>query len=80
MLTLPEGTDGFVVYFDASRAGLGCILMQNCKVIAYSSRQLKIHEKNYPTHDFELVASLQYVFGQKDLNLHQRRWLELLNY
>ncbi|KAH0672692.1 hypothetical protein KY290_024922 [Solanum tuberosum] len=79
MLTLPEGTDGFVVYYDASRIGLGCVLIQNWKVIAYASRQLKIHEKNYPTHDLELAAkSFQYVFNQKDLNHRQRRGLELL--
>ncbi|KAH0722292.1 hypothetical protein KY290_004974 [Solanum tuberosum] len=102
VLTLPEGTNGFVVYCDASRVGLGCVLMQNGKVIAYASRQLKVHEKNYPTHDLELGAvvfalkiwrhylygvhvdvftdhkSLQYVFSLKDLNLFQRRWLELL--
>ncbi|WMV45601.1 hypothetical protein MTR67_038986, partial [Solanum verrucosum] len=52
-----EWTDeGFVVYCDASRVGLGCLLMQNGKVIAYASRQLKVHEKNYPTHDLELAA------------------------
>ena len=56
VLTLPEGTQGFVVYCDASRVGLGCVLMQNGKVIAYASRQLKVHEKNYPTHDLELAA------------------------
>lgn len=56
VLTLPECTDGFVVYCDASRVGLGCILMQNGKVISYASRQLEIHEKNYPTHDLELAA------------------------
>ncbi|WMV54950.1 hypothetical protein MTR67_048335, partial [Solanum verrucosum] len=78
VLTLPEGTNGFVVYCDASRVGLGCVLMQHGKVIAYASRQLKIHKKNYPTHDLELAASLQYVFSQKDLNLRKRRWLELL--
>ncbi|WMV54594.1 hypothetical protein MTR67_047979, partial [Solanum verrucosum] len=92
----------FVVYCDAFRVGLGCVLMQRGIVIAYASRQFKIHEKNYSTHDVELVAvvfafkiwrhylygvhvdvfidhkSLQYVFSQKDLNLRQRRWLELL--
>ncbi|KAH0775084.1 hypothetical protein KY290_012221 [Solanum tuberosum] len=102
VMTLPEGTEGFVVYCDASRVGLGCVLMQHGKVIAYSSRQLKVHEKNYPTHDLELAAVvfalkiwrhylygvhvdvftdhkiLQYVFTQKELNLRQRRWLELL--
>ena len=56
VLTLPEGTEGFVVYCDASRVGLGCVLMQHGKVIAYVSRQLKVHEKNYPTHDLELAA------------------------
>lgn len=56
MLTLPDGTDGFVVYLDASRIGLGCVLNQNEKVIACSSRKLKIHEKYYPTHVLELAA------------------------
>jgi len=56
VLTLPEDTDEFVVYYDASRVGLGCVLMQWGKVIAYSSRQLKVHEKNYPTHDLKLAA------------------------
>ncbi|GJZ68550.1 putative reverse transcriptase domain-containing protein [Tanacetum coccineum] len=83
--------------------GLGVVLMQNEKVIAYASRQLKIHEKNYTTHDFELRAvvfalniwrhylygtkcivftdhkSLQYILDQKELNMRQRRWLELLS-
>ncbi|KAH0683010.1 hypothetical protein KY289_020762 [Solanum tuberosum] len=56
VLTLPEGTQGFLVYCDASRVALGCVLMQNGKVIAYASKQLKVHEKNYPTHDLELAA------------------------
>ena len=56
VLTLPSGQDGFVVYCDASRQGLGCVLMQNDKVIAYASRQLKKHEQNYPIHDLELAA------------------------
>ena len=56
VLTFPDGVDGFVVYCDASRVGLGCVLMQKGKVIAYASRQLKPHEKNYPTHDLELAA------------------------
>ncbi|KAH0658205.1 hypothetical protein KY289_026953 [Solanum tuberosum] len=60
---------GLVGYY--RRFGLGCVLMQNGKVIAYASRQLKVHEKNYLTHDLELVAV-------KELNLRQRRWLELL--
>ncbi|KAI3663975.1 hypothetical protein L6452_45208 [Arctium lappa] len=82
--------------------GLGCVLMQRGKVIAYASRQLKDHEKNYLTHDLELAAvvfalklwrhylygtkctlftdhkSLNYIFDQKELNMRQRRWLELL--
>jgi len=102
ILTLPTGAGGFTIYCDASRVGLGCVLMQNGKVVAYASRQLKNHEKNYPTHDLELAAivfalkiwrhylygepceiytdhkSLQYIFKQRDLNLRQRRWLELL--
>ncbi|KAH0758120.1 hypothetical protein KY290_021613 [Solanum tuberosum] len=63
--------DGYVIYWDASRVGLGCVLMQQDKAIAYASRQLKGHEKNYPTHDLELAAV-------KELNLRQRRWLEFL--
>ena len=81
---------------------LGCVLMQHGKLIAYGLRQLRPHEKNYPTHDLELAAvvfalkiwchylygfhvdiytdhkCLQYIFQQKDLNLRQRRFLELL--
>ena len=56
ILALPNGRDGFVVYSDASRQGLGCVLMQNDRVIAYASRQLKKHEENYPTHDLELAV------------------------
>ncbi|GJU08454.1 putative reverse transcriptase domain-containing protein [Tanacetum coccineum] len=56
VLALLDGPEDFVVYFDASGIGLGCVLMQSGKVIAYASRQLKIHEKNYTTHDFELGA------------------------
>ncbi|KAI3523729.1 hypothetical protein L1887_02080 [Cichorium endivia] len=56
VLALPEGSDDFVVYCDASHQGLGCVLMQKGKVIAYASRQLKPHEKNYTTHDLELGA------------------------
>ncbi|WMV50002.1 hypothetical protein MTR67_043387, partial [Solanum verrucosum] len=56
VLTLPDVSYGYVIYCDASRVGLGCVLMQRGKVIAYASRQLKGHEKNYPTHDLELVA------------------------
>ncbi|GJU37185.1 putative reverse transcriptase domain-containing protein [Tanacetum coccineum] len=54
ILALPEGSEGFVVYCDASHKGLGVVLMQREKVIAYASRQLKVHEKNYTTHDLEL--------------------------
>ncbi|GJU77598.1 putative reverse transcriptase domain-containing protein [Tanacetum coccineum] len=54
ILALPEGSEDFVVYCDASHKGLGVVLMQREKVIAYASRQLKIHEKNYTTHDLEL--------------------------
>ena len=56
VLTLPSGRDGFAVYCDASRQGLGCVLMQNDKVISYAPRQLKKHEQNYHTHDIELAA------------------------
>ena len=56
MLTLPECMNSFVVYFDASRVGLGYVHMKNGKLIAYVSRNLKVHEKNYPTHDLELVV------------------------
>ncbi|KAF3685726.1 hypothetical protein FXO37_00338 [Capsicum annuum] len=55
-LKLSDGTNGFVVYCDASRVGLGYVLMQRGKVIAYASRQLKLHEKNYLTHDLELAT------------------------
>ncbi|GJW59656.1 putative reverse transcriptase domain-containing protein [Tanacetum coccineum] len=63
ILTLPSGSGGFQIYSDASKKGLGCVLMQHGKVIAYASRQLKPYEVNYPTHDLELAAV---------------RWLELL--
>ena len=56
VMTLLEGNEGFIVYCDASRVGLGCVLMQHGKVIAYASRQLKVHEKNYPTHELELTV------------------------
>ncbi|GJX52555.1 putative reverse transcriptase domain-containing protein [Tanacetum coccineum] len=98
-----EGSEDFIVYCDASIKGLGVVLMQREKVIAYASRQLKIHEKNYTTHDLELGAvvfslklwrhylyetkctvftdhkSLQHILNQKELNMRQRRWLELLS-
>ncbi|GJT63670.1 putative reverse transcriptase domain-containing protein, partial [Tanacetum coccineum] len=103
ILALPEGSEDFIAYCDASKKGLGAVLMQREKVIAYASRQLKIHEKNYMTHDLELGAvvfslklwrhylygtkctvftdhkSLQQILNQKELNMRQRRWLELLS-
>ncbi|GKC25041.1 putative reverse transcriptase domain-containing protein, partial [Tanacetum coccineum] len=102
ILALPEGNDDFIVYCDASLQGLGAVLMQREKVIAYASQQLKPHEENYTTHDLELGAvvfalkiwrhylygtkctvftdhkSLQHILDQKELNMRQRRWLELL--
>nr|GEY43845.1 putative reverse transcriptase domain-containing protein [Tanacetum cinerariifolium] len=98
-----KGSEDFVAYCDASIKGLGAVLMQMDKVISYASRQLKIHAKNYTTHDLELRAvvfalkiwrhylygtkctmftdhkSLQHILNQKDLNMRQRRWLELLS-
>nr|GFB89513.1 retrotransposon protein, putative, Ty3-gypsy subclass [Tanacetum cinerariifolium] len=56
ILALPEGSKDFIVYCDASNKGLGAVLMQREKVISYASRQLKVHEKNYTTHDLELGA------------------------
>ncbi|GJY85734.1 putative reverse transcriptase domain-containing protein [Tanacetum coccineum] len=103
VLALPDKPEDFVVYCNASGLGLGCVLMQRGKVIAYASRQLKIHEKNYTTHDLELGAvvfalkiwrhylygtksviytdhkSLQHIFSQKELNMRQRRWIELFS-
>ncbi|GJU42146.1 putative reverse transcriptase domain-containing protein [Tanacetum coccineum] len=103
ILALPEGSEDFVVYCDASIKGFGSVLMQREKVIAYASRQLKKHEENYMTHDLELGAiifalrlwrhylygtkcvvfidhkSLQYILDQKELNMRQRRWIELLS-
>ncbi|KAA0051482.1 putative retrotransposon protein, identical [Cucumis melo var. makuwa] len=70
ILALPVTGKDYVIYCDASRLGLGCVLMQDGNVIAYASRQLKEHECNYPTYDLELAA--------KELNLRQRRWLELI--
>lgn len=54
--TIPDGSEGSVIYSDASKLGIGCVLMQHGKVIAYASRQLKQYEQNYPTHDLELVT------------------------
>ncbi|GJW29563.1 putative reverse transcriptase domain-containing protein [Tanacetum coccineum] len=103
ILALPEGSENFVVYCDALHKGLGVVLMQKEKVIAYASRQLKGHEKNYTIHDLELGAvvfalkmwrhylygtkcivftghkSLQHILDQKELNMRQHRWLELLS-
>ncbi|GJS13758.1 putative reverse transcriptase domain-containing protein [Tanacetum coccineum] len=72
ILALPKGSEDFVVHCDASHKDLGAVLMQREKVIAYASRQLKVHEKNYTTHDLELGSV-------KELNMRQRRWLELLS-
>nr|GEV99248.1 putative reverse transcriptase domain-containing protein [Tanacetum cinerariifolium] len=77
ILALPEGSKYFVVYCDVSHKGLGVLLMQREKVIAYASRQLKVHEKNYTTHDLELGSV--HILDQKELNMRQRRWLELLS-
>nr|GEY44282.1 putative reverse transcriptase domain-containing protein [Tanacetum cinerariifolium] len=76
ILALPKGSEDFVVYCDASHKGLGAVLMQREKVIAYASRQLKVHEQNYPTHDLELGS---HILDQKALNMRQRHWLELLS-
>ncbi|GJX76716.1 putative reverse transcriptase domain-containing protein [Tanacetum coccineum] len=54
ILALPEGSKDFIAYCDASKKGLGAVLMQREKAISYASCQLKIHEKNYTTHDLEL--------------------------
>src|SRR6266508_2166549 len=102
VLTLPDIHRSFTMYRDASGQGIGCVLMQDGKVVAYASRQLKVHERHYPTHDLQLAAvvhalkiwrhylignkceiftdhkSLKYIFTQQDLNLRQRRWLELI--
>ncbi|GJW19849.1 putative reverse transcriptase domain-containing protein [Tanacetum coccineum] len=72
VLALPDRPEDFVVYCDASGLGLGCVLMQRGKVIAYASRQLKIHEKNYTTRDLELGAV-------RELNMRQHRWIELFS-
>ncbi|WVZ85115.1 hypothetical protein U9M48_032069 [Paspalum notatum var. saurae] len=102
VLTLPDLQKDFVVYCDASKHGLGYVLMQDNHVVSYASRQLRAHEENYPTHDLELAAvvhalkiwrhylvgnkcdiytdhkSLKYIFTQSELNMRQRRWLELI--
>jgi hypothetical protein len=102
VLAQPDSSKPFDVCCDASSTGLGCVLMQDNRVIAYASRALRPHEQNYPTHDLELAAvvhalkmwrhclmgthcnifidhkSLKYIFTQADLNMRQRRWLELI--
>ncbi|TYK09586.1 pol protein [Cucumis melo var. makuwa] len=102
VLTVPDGSGSFVIYSDTSKKELDCVLMQQGKVVAYASCQLKSHEQNYLTHDLELAAvvfalkiwrhymygekiqiftdhkSLKYFFTQKELNMRQRRWLELV--
>jgi len=102
VLVLPTSLGSYTVYYDTSRIDIGAVLMQDGRVIAYASSQLKVHEKNYLVHDLELAVivhalkiwrhylygvhcevytdhrSLQHLFKQKDLNLRQRRWLELL--
>nr|GEW15173.1 putative reverse transcriptase domain-containing protein [Tanacetum cinerariifolium] len=103
VLALPDGPKDFVVYCDASRIGLGYVLIQRGNVIAYAFWQLKIPKKNYTTHDLELGAvvfalkiwrhylygtksviymdhkSLQHIFSQKELNMRQRRWIDLFS-
>ncbi|KAA0056289.1 pol protein [Cucumis melo var. makuwa] len=102
VLTIPDGSGSFVIYSDASKKGLGCVLRQQSKIVAYASRQLKSHEQNYPPYDLELAAvvfalkiwrnylygekiqiftnhkNLKYFFTQKELNMRQQRWLELV--
>ncbi|WVZ84710.1 hypothetical protein U9M48_031705 [Paspalum notatum var. saurae] len=102
VLAQPNITKPFDVYCDASSSGLGCVLMQEGRVIAYASSQLRKYEVNYPTHDLELLAvvyalkkgrhymlgntchiytdhkSLKCIFTQAELNMRQRRWLELI--
>ncbi|KAL4020671.1 hypothetical protein IC575_019452 [Cucumis melo] len=67
VLTVPDGSGSFVIYSDGSKKGLGCVLMQQGKVVAYASRQLKSHEQNYPTHDLELAAVILYHPGKANV-------------
>ena len=102
ILTQPTCGKEYMIFSDASLNGLGCVLMQEGKVVAYASRQLKPHEKNYPTHDLELAVIvfalkiwrhylygekcfiytdhkiLKYLPSQRELNLRQHRWMELI--
>ena len=68
-MSLPQGIEGFIVYNDASKRGLGCVLMQNNKVIAYASRQLRGHEKRHPTHDLELTLWYPLCYLHRPLQL-----------
>ncbi|GKA39186.1 putative reverse transcriptase domain-containing protein [Tanacetum coccineum] len=74
ILALPKGSEDFVVYCDASHKGLGAVLMQREKVIAYASRQLKTKCTVFTDH-----KTLQHILDQKELNMRQRRWLKLLS-
>jgi hypothetical protein len=102
VLVMPDMEKSFSIYCDASGQGLGCVLMQDGRMVAYTSWQLRKHEVNYQTYDLELAAvvhalkiwrhylmgkryelytnhkSLKYIFTQSNLNLRQRRWLELI--
>ena len=101
MLTQLTPRREYALYSNASKIGVGCVLMQDGKVVAYASRQMKPNKQNYPTHDLELAEvvfalkkwrhylyeekcrifrdhkSLEYLLTQKELNMRQRRWLEL---
>ncbi|GJU20478.1 putative reverse transcriptase domain-containing protein [Tanacetum coccineum] len=79
ILALPEGSKDFVVYCDTSHKGLGDVLLQREKVIAYASRQLKVHEKNYNTHDLEFRSVPTTHPIRKELKWRQRRWLEFVS-
>ncbi|GJT81764.1 reverse transcriptase domain-containing protein [Tanacetum coccineum] len=81
VLALPDGPKDFVVYYDASGIGLGCVLMQRGKVIAYASRQLKIHKKNYTTHDLELgaVVFALKIWRHYSYETKSRRWIKLFS-
>jgi hypothetical protein len=102
ILVMPDMEKSFSIYCDASGQELGCVLMQDDRVVVYVSQQLRKHGVNYPTHDLKLAAvvhdlkiwrhyligkrcelytdhkSLKYIFTQSNLNLRQRRWLELI--